>query len=176
MFKHTPPDTLERVARAMCIADHNDPDRKVARYIQEHLNGMAQHKQYLPVEQHCVPAWHLYTHLVPAAIEALEAVEIASVMNDAMQYWSAKEAVSHTHQVNDPGHSTGILNIPSRIHHEDEPGVLSDDCEMRHVKIPMSYDPVREMEQLAADILNEPFENEAKRNVDFLALNKELSS
>ena len=122
MFKHTPPDTLERVARAMCKADHNDPDRKVARYIQEHLNGMAQHKTYLPVEQHCVPAWHLYTHLVPAAIEALEE---------------------------------------------------------RHV----GYDPVREMkqlglsyEQLAADILNEPFENEAKRNVDFLALNKELSS
>ena len=40
----------------------------------------------------------------------------------------------------------------------------------------MSYDPVREMEQLAAYILNEPFENEAKRNVHFLALNKELSS
>ena len=158
MFKHTPPDTLERVARAMCIADHNDPDRKVARYIQEHLNGMAQHKQYLPVEQHCVPAWHLYAHLVPAAIEALEATHVMYPRLDI------------------PEGSTGILNIPSRIHHEDEPGVLSDDCEMRHVKIPMSYDPVREMEQLAAYILNEPFENDPTRNVDFLAANKASST
>ena len=147
MFKHTPPDTLERVARAMCIADHNDPDRKVARYIQEHLNGMAQHKTDLPVEQHCVPAWHLYTHLVPAAIEALEPIP-----------------------------------IQSRIHHEDVAGVIEDDG-TRWPCLKMSYDPVGEMKQLglsyerlAADILNEPFENEAKRNVDFLALNKELSS
>ena len=155
MFKrHVPQETIERVARAMCIADHNDPDRKVTRYIQEHLNGIAQHKTYLPPEQHCVPAWELYAHLVPAAIEALEAAEIASVMNDAMQYWGEKGAASHAHQVNDPGHSTG------------------------------RYDPVREMkqlglsyEQLAADILNEPFENEAKRSgVDFLAANKASST
>jgi len=122
MFKHTPPEVLERVARAMCVADHNDPDRKVTRYIQEHLNGLAQHKAYLPSETHQIPAWHLYTHLVPAAIEALE-------------------------------------------------------------PIPLRYDPVKEMkqlglsyEQLAADILNEPFENKAQRSVDFLAANKASST
>ena len=69
------PKLVERVARAMCKADGNDPDGMCIKcgYQLEHLSGMAKGAQYMPRESVLVPAWVLYAGAAKTAIIELEA-------------------------------------------------------------------------------------------------------
>ena len=180
------PETIERIARAMCEADGNDPDRKCMRFMPPHLNGLASRALQMPNEGIVSPAWMLYGHLAEAAIGALEKTQTTKWLHDNFPERMASER--------EP------IVIMSRIHDQDEPGtiVMDDLSEMKQLEIPMSYVSIREYENLAADILNDPFKQETnrilarvesesqahalqtaelvKQPVDFLALNKASST
>ena len=67
-----PHETIERVARAMCVADGNEPDRSCTIHTQRHLRGIAQSAVYLPTETNITKAWKLYESLAQVAIETLQ--------------------------------------------------------------------------------------------------------
>ncbi len=75
------PDTklVERVSRAMCKADGNDPDAKcLRRGMTElvHLGGLGAGARYAPQDLLLVPAWSIY---VPAAETAILELEAAAM-------------------------------------------------------------------------------------------------
>ena len=69
------PKLVERVARAMCKADGNDPDAKCLRSgsALAHLSGIAAAAQLAPRDCSLWPAWMLYAYAAEVAISELEA-------------------------------------------------------------------------------------------------------
>ncbi len=73
------PKLIERVSRAMCKADGNDPDAKcLRRGMTElvHLGGLGAGARYAPQDLLLVPAWSIY---VPAAETAILELEAAAM-------------------------------------------------------------------------------------------------
>ena len=169
------PETIEQVSRALCIADGNDPDQKCMRFMPPHLSGMASRALQVPHDSIIQLGWELYANLARAAIESIRK---SQSIGDPLGRLAAKSTT--------PGHPAEVRWIPSRTHDQDEPGSFVADS--------------NDFERLAADILNEPFnqsetdriltraKSESKGHAsevlracrnnppfDFLALNKEFS-
>ena len=71
----TNPKLIERVSRAICKADGNDPDQKCLRGGMQlaHLCGIASSATAAPRDCVLWPAWMLYAYIAETAIEELEA-------------------------------------------------------------------------------------------------------
>ena len=67
------PKLIERIARAMCKADGNDPELMCYQTQDYHLCGVARSAKVRMDESCCSPAWHLYYRMAEAAILELEA-------------------------------------------------------------------------------------------------------
>jgi hypothetical protein len=69
---------IERIARAMCKAERNDPDAMcIGRGVElQSLRGLAIGVNYAPPECWVQPAWTLYAHSAEAAIVELEAASM----------------------------------------------------------------------------------------------------
>lgn len=82
------PKLIERIARAMCKAEGNDPDAKCLRagVSLMHLSGVVAAATYEPHETQLRPAWALYAYAAATAIIELEA---AAMENPA--WWSDGE-------------------------------------------------------------------------------------
>lgn len=62
---------VEALARAMCTADGNDPDRKVFNVPLQRMSGYPSQFNILPENLYLVDAWTVYAGLAAAALEHL---------------------------------------------------------------------------------------------------------
>lgn len=67
-------DKVEQIARAMCVADGNDPNAMCYRIPEHHLSGFASSAKLQVDERWLNPAWHLYVPLAQTAIEEIEKI------------------------------------------------------------------------------------------------------
>lgn len=132
------PRLIERIARAMCKADGNDPDEGSCRFKMPVLSGLAGRATRAPSGAEIQPTWTLYYNAAEAAI-----IEMEVAAMEADDYPLSPEEDAHlsemlTKSFQKTAGAFATQNIPSRIHDEDIAG------ELQAEEIRMLQDMVRE--------------------------------